>query len=402
MTARPYRPVDACPVCREPAGPGVFSAARVPVLCNVLLDSAAEARRAPTGAVDLVLCPSCGLLWNAAFDESVVEYSPAYENSLHFSPRFQSFATELAADLVQRHGLAGRTVVEVGSGKGDFLALLCDAGAGRGIGYDPSYAGETPPRPDLRFEPAMFPVGAFPDADYVCARHVFEHLSEPAQVLGGIRAAIPAGRLVGFYVEVPDGTYLLRELALWDVIYEHPLHFTAPALRRLFADAGLAVTRIGTSFGGQYLAAEGSTERPAAAAGAGDPGGGADTAEVAALGRLAASFRDDAAALRAAWERRLGELAGAGPVALWGAGSKGVSFLATVEAAGEVAAVVDLNPRKHGRHVPGGGQEVVAPAALVRLRPRTVVVLNPVYREEIAAMLGDLGVDADVVTDPAP
>ena len=67
-----------------------------------------------------------------------------------------------------------------------------------------------------------------------------------------------------------------------------------------------------------------------------------------------------------------------------------------------VAAVVDLNPRKHGRHVPIGGQEVVAPAALAQLRPRAVVVLNPVYREEIAAMLADLGVDADVVTDPRP
>ena len=378
-------------MCDGPAGDSVFSADRVPVLCNVLLPTAEEARRAPTGAVDLVLCPACGLLWNAAFDESVVEYSPAYENSLHFSPRFQEYATELAAGLVERHALAGRAVLEVGSGKGDFLAMLCDAGAGRGIGYDPTYEGETPARPQLRFEATLFPTKEFPDADLVCARHVFEHLSAPTAVLGDIRAAIPPHRTVGFYVEVPDGTYLLREVALWDVIYEHPLHFTAPALARLFADAGLVVTRLGTSFGGQYLAVEASTDATPSTAVDVSP-------DPAALEGLAAAFRDRASRLRAGWAGRLAELATRGPVALWGAGSKGVSFLATVEGAGDVAAVVDVNPRKHGRHVPVTGHEVVGPETLVSLRPRSVVVLNPVYRDEIAAMLAGLGVDAEVVT----
>jgi SAM-dependent methyltransferase len=393
VTGRRYRPLDRCPVCGEPAGDTVFSAERVPVLCNVLLPTAEEARRAPTGAVDLVLCPACGLLWNASFDESIVQYSPAYENSLHFSPRFQEFATELAADLVERHGLAGRTVLEIGSGKGDFLAMLCDAGAGRGIGYDPSYAGEAPARPELHFERALLPTRDFPDADLVCARHVFEHLSSPARVLGDLCAAIPPGRAVGFYVEVPDGAHLLRRIALWDLIYEHPLHFTAPALARLMADAGLSVTRLATPFGGQYLAVEASTGgAPPAPVDAGP--------DLAELAGTAAAFVDRAAALRAGWSERLADLAGRGPVALWGAGSKGVSFLATVEGTGDVAAVVDVNPRKHGRHVPVTGQEVVGPEALAPLRPRAVVVLNPLYRDEIGAMLSRLGVDAEVVTEP--
>lgn len=387
-------PLDRCPVCGEPAGDTVFSADRVPVLCNVLLPTAEEARRAPTGAVDLVLCPACGLLWNASFDESIVEYSPAYENSLHFSPRFQEFATELAAGLVERHRLAGRTVIEIGSGKGDFLAMLCDAGAGRGIGYDPSYAGETPVRPELHFEPALFPTRDFPDADLVCARHVFEHLPSPARFLADLCASVPPGRAVGFYVEVPDGAHLLRRIALWDVIYEHPLHFTAPALTRLMADAGLSVTRLGTPFGGQYLAVEASTA--AAPSAAIDPG-----PDPTALAGMAAAFRDHAAALRAGWSERLADLAGRGPVALWGAGSKGVSFLATVEGAGDIAAVVDVNSRKHGRHVPVTGQEVVGPEALVPLRPRAVVVLNPLYRDEIGAMLSGIGVDAEVVVEPS-
>lgn len=379
-------------MCGAPAGDTVFAADAVPVLCNALHGSAEEARQVAVGAVDLVLCPSCGLLWNAAFDEAIVEYTPAYENSLHFSPEFQRFATALAADLVERRGLTGRTVVEVGSGKGDFLAMLCDAGAGLGIGFDPSYSGETPARPDLRFEPTLFPEESFPDADFVCARHVFEHLPAPARVLERIRAAIPPDRQVGFYVEVPDGTYLLREIALWDVIYEHPLHYTAPALARLFEDAGLAVTRIAPSFGGQYLAAEGTTGPARSSAAAGG--------DVAGLAPLAAAFRDRAAGLRTAWSALVDQLAAEGPVALWGAGSKGVSFLASVPGAGAIEAVVDVNPRKHGRYLPVSGRRVVPPTVLCELRPRAVVVLNPAYREEIAGMLAHHGVDAELVTEP--
>lgn len=393
--SRPYRALANCPVCGEGAGDTVFAAERVPVLCNVLFATAAEALDAETGSVDLVLCHSCGLLWNAAFDEAAIEYSPAYENSLHFSPRFQEFATGLAADLVRRNGLAGRTVLEVGSGKGDFLALLCDAGAARGIGYDPTYAGDTPERVDLRFTASLFPEEDFPDADFVCARHVFEHLCAPARVLANIRAAIPPHRPVGFYIEVPDGTYLLSEVALWDVIYEHPLHFTAPAMERLFAGAGLGVTRIATSFGDQYLSVEGST---VVGDGRNPPPGGDG---LAGLAGLAATFGGRAADLRGRWSARLAHLCERGPVVLWGAGSKGVSFLATVPGAGEIAAIVDINPRKRGRYVPMTGHRVVAPGDLATIRPVAVVLLNPIYRAEVAATLDTVGIRTALVTDPA-
>ena len=63
----------------------------VPVFCNSLWPTAAEARSAPVGDVELCYSPVTGYLWNRAFDPELVAYSPAYENSLHHSPRFQDF-----------------------------------------------------------------------------------------------------------------------------------------------------------------------------------------------------------------------------------------------------------------------------------------------------------------------
>src|SRR5690606_10613893 len=80
----------------------------------------------------------------------------------------------------------------------------------------------------------------------------------------------------------------------------------------------------------------------------------------------------------------------AGPVVVWGAGSKGVSFLTMVEGTDRVRAAVDINPHKRGRHVPVSGHPVVAPADLVNDPPATVIVLNPNYVDEIHEQLAEL------------
>jgi hypothetical protein len=58
---------------------------------------------------------------------------------------------------------------------------------------------------------------------------------------------------------------------------------------------------------------------------------------------------------------------------------------------------VDVNPNLHGRYMAGIGRQVVPPAFLVQYRPHLVVVMNPVYTEEIRAMLGELGLSPTLV-----
>ena len=100
---------------------------------------------------------------------------------------------------------------------------------------------------------------------------------------------------------------------------------------------------------------------------------------------------------RALWLRRLGGAYDRGEVvAMWGAGSKGVGFLAALGEVRGISCVVDVNPAKHGMFMPGTGHEIVAPAALVDLDPDLVVVMNPAYENEIRATLADLGVRATV------
>lgn len=382
---------DACLLCGGGPLLPVLSIPGVPALCNALYGDAALARRAPRGPVDLRICPSCGGARNVAFDPALVTYSAEYENSLHFSPSFQSFAVGLAERLAAAYGLAGGTVLEIGCGKGEFLGLLCEVAGCTGVGYDPTYEGGAADGP-FTVERTTFPTAPGQlSAGLVVCRHVLEHLDDPRAVLTTLRTALGEGSTTPAYFEVPDGSYMFAAPALWDVIYEHPWYYTAPALRHLFGSCGFAVTATSPTFGGQYL----SVDVRAAAGGTAPAVPGHEVvAVVDAATRFGRSF-DDAVAR---WSDELSRRAAAGqPVVLWGAGSKGVTFLNVVpEAAGDVVAAIDVNPRKHGRYVAGSGHRIIGPAELAGVDPAVVVVMNPMYRDEIAGQLEAAGVRASV------
>ena len=69
----------------------------------------------------------------------------------------------------------------------------------------------------------------------------------------------------------------------------------------------------------------------------------------------------------------------------------------TATCGSQVAAVIDLNERKQGCHVAGTAQRISSPEMLRELAIDTVLVMNPNYREEIAAQLRDLGLRCELL-----
>src|SRR5512138_2847282 len=117
-----------CPICQSTRVRAILEIPQIPVLCNVLYDNRTDALAAARGDVQLTFCETCGHLYNREVDRTWIDYNVQYENSLHFSPLFQKYATWLAHYLVDQYNLRGKNIVEIGSGKGDFLRLLCEYG----------------------------------------------------------------------------------------------------------------------------------------------------------------------------------------------------------------------------------------------------------------------------------
>jgi hypothetical protein len=245
----------ACPVCGNAATVEMIRIAGMPLHCNLLWDSREGALNCPKGDIHLTACPGCDHVFNPAFDPARMEYTGRYENSLFFSPQFQSYAGSLAEGLVRRHDLHGKDIIEIGSGKGDFLKLLCRLGDNRGVGFDPSYDPALDPDPPagIRFVRDFYGE-RYSDyaADLICCRHVLEHIAEPARFLSLLRNAIGA-RASKVFFEVPNGLYSFLDLGIWDLIYEHVSYFTESSLTTVFRNAGFQVLNTGVEYDNQFL-----------------------------------------------------------------------------------------------------------------------------------------------------
>src|SRR6478735_10780950 len=173
-----------CNVCESERTSTVTDTGEVPIFCNQLCKTKADAVGAPRAVIRLSACESCGHVYNSVFDASLLSYSPEYENSLHFSAHFQKYAESLATELVHRYGLTGKRIVEIGCGRGDFLASLCRGGKNVGLGFDMSYPPDEPPlSKSISVSPTSYGrAQSSLDPDLVCMRHVLEHVAEPAEL----------------------------------------------------------------------------------------------------------------------------------------------------------------------------------------------------------------------------
>ncbi|NJN67959.1 MAG: class I SAM-dependent methyltransferase [Chloroflexaceae bacterium] len=384
---------NQCPVCQADEPVPVVHLDRIPVLCNVLCSTREAALNIPRGDVKLAFCPNCGHVWNTAFEPALMEYTPAYENSLHFSPTFQSYARSLAERLIGQHHLHHKDLVEIGCGQGDFLRMLCALGNNRGVGFDPGYL--PPPngaQPDerVRIVPDSYSAryASYP-ADLICCRQVLEHIQAPGDMLQSVRRAAGHRLDTVIFFEVPNALFTLRDLSIYDIIYEHSSYFSAGSLAYVFAAQGFHVREVREEFNGQFL----SITAQVAHDGESPP-----RSRWNGLEQMAADVQSFTAHYRqktGEWNERLETWVRAGrKVVVWGGGSKGTMFLNTLRTQGCIEYVVDINPRKQGRYVAGAGQQIVPPDFLRTYHPDVVIVMNPVYQDEIRQTIEHLGVPA--------
>lgn len=385
----------ACPCCGGTATEVLYSVPSVPVHSCVLLDTPAAARSFPRRDLELAFCDDCGFTFNHIFDEALMRYSTDFEESQHFSDTFNRFAKQLATEIAVRCQTSGKRVLEIGCGKGEFLAELCEVGNAKGVGIDPGYRADTGRAgASARLEFIIDHFGPrYADlvADIVLCRHTLEHISPVSRFIADIREMIGTRDDTWVVFETPDFKRVLEEAAFWDIYYEHCSYFSPSAHAHLFREQDFEVTDLDLVYSSQYIVqyarpARGRTGRHLPLEGDRDE-----------LRELASTFGKRVRSIQSHWQQRIGEAHAAGRrVVLWGGGSKAVSFLTTLGLGEEVQAAVDINPYKQGKFTPGSGHPVIAPGALIERPPDMVVVMNPIYVGEVRKALASLELYPDI------
>jgi SAM-dependent methyltransferase len=382
-----------CHACGSANLTAFFDLTGVPVNSCLMVDSREEALRFPTGDLRLAFCKDCGFIFNLLFNVESITYSAAYEETQGCSPRFNEFARSLAQRLIDDYGIRGKHVLEIGCGKGEFLAMICELGGNTGTGIDPAYV------PGRLSEHAQSRIEFITDfysekyshltGDVVCCRHTLEHIAPVREFVQMVRRSIGDRHDTLVFFEVPDVSRVLRENAFWDIYYEHCTYFSLGSLGRLFRACGFEILKLYKDFDDQYLLLEAR------------PSPRADQAPVRAeedIATLAAEVTEFQGSIQRKFAQMKSDLEGlvrsGQKVVVWGSGSKAVAYLSTLKIRDEIEYIVDINPVKHGKFLAGTGHEIVAPEFLQSYRPDVVILMNPIYYDEVQRHLDSMGVPA--------
>lgn len=342
----------------------------------------------------LCRCDACSLLQLAEAVDPRFLFGVDYPYFSSASSTWLDRCRAHAASLVERFDLGPRSlVVEIASNDGYLLRNFVRAGVPV-LGVDPAPAPvEQACRDGITtrcdfFDGALGAAMAAEgvDADVVIANNVLAHVPDPVDFIAGVSAILkPGGVLV---VETGYAADLVNECVFDTVYHQHQSYFSLATLTRLLSIHGLSpfdAERVPTQGGSLRVYA--GRDRP-------------PTHRLVALQRTESRveledsdtlerFADHARQrARQIHEQILARVRSGGRVVAYGAAAKGTTLLHFCRLdSSMIDYVVDRNPFKQGKRMPGCGLTIHDPERLLADPPDYVLLLPWNLCEEVAVQL---------------
>ena len=389
-----------CRHCGTPLTVPVLDLGRAPP-SNAYRDAADLARPEPHLPLRLLACDACWLVQIADDLPSDALFAPDYAYFSSFSASWLAHAERYVAEMTTRFDLGpSSSVCEIASNDGYLLQYVARAGIPC-WGVEPTASTAAAARArGIETVEAFFGrdlarrlAAEGRTADLMVANNVLAHVPDIDDFVAGFPLVLkPTGVATFEFPSVVD----MVEQGQFDIAYHE--HYSYPSLTtvvRVFAAAGLHVFDVeefptqGGSLRIYATRADGPARpaTPAVAALLADEAA-RGVASPAFYGRLQAraeAIRDGLRAFLEAAKAR-GET-----VAAYGAAAKGNTLLNFAGIGPDLLPfVVDRNPAKQGRFLPGSHIPVRDEAALWAARPDHVLILPWNLRDEIAGQLAGI------------
>jgi 2-polyprenyl-3-methyl-5-hydroxy-6-metoxy-1,4-benzoquinol methylase len=334
----------------------------------------------------VLVCEQCWLAQTEDFSQAHELFDADYAYFSGFSSSWLAHSERYVADMEARFGLnASSHVVEVAANDGYLLQYV----QARGIpctGVEPTASTAAAARAKgIAIVQAFFGVRLAQElvsqgkqADLTTANNVLAHVPDINDFVAGFTRLLKPEGVATF--EFPHLLRLIDENQFDTIYHEHFSYLSLTAVERIFAANGLAVFDVEEhpTHGGslRVYAQRADTGGRAAslrvaelltqeeAAGLGRPGG------YAGFQARAERVKDDFLAFLLE-AKRAGK-----KVAAYGAAAKGNTLMNFAGVRPDlIAYVVDRNPVKQGKYMPGSRIAIVAEARLAETRPDYVVIL---------------------------
>ena len=310
-------------------------------------------------------CSLCGLI---QLDNKPVPYYRDVIRATSVSGEMKKFRTEQFRRFVKKYGLAGKKILEIGCGRGDYLSIMSETKAiSYGLENSKSAVeyctknGLKAIRGFIDNESYRIKEGPF-DGFYIMS--FLEHLPDLRTLMSGIRNNLKK-EAVGL-IEVPNFDMMLRKKLYAEIIIDHLFYFTGNTLRRFLSHNGFDVLELKPVWHDFILSA-------------------------VVRKRTAVDMKDAAFYFKKLKQdinayidsiRRMG-----GKVAIWGAGHQAFTVMSLCKLTGKIEYVVDSAPFKQGKFTPATHIPIVAPGMLAKKPVNAVMVMAGSYSNEITGII---------------
>ena len=306
-------------------------------------------------------CGGCGLV---QLNNDPVPYYKEVIRAASFSDEMKSFRLEQFENFVKKYSLEGKTMIEIGCGRGEYLSLMKKAGlkvfgleyaekslkqcVNDGLKVFRGYIEDD----DYRIKKAPY------DAFFIL--NFLEHLPNINSVLRGIGNNLK-DEAVGI-IEVPNFEMILRKKLFFEFVRDHLFYFTKDTLETALKLNGFEVIESEVVWHEYIISAVVRKRR-----------------------RLSGdNFYQCQKNLKSVIDEYFGKYK---KVAVWGAGHEALAVISMMGLSGKIKYVVDSAIFKQGKYTPAAHVPILSPETLNLDPVEAVIVMAASYSDEVARIL---------------
>ena len=376
-----------CYLCKSTAIKDFFKMPPVPTQDGLMCNSLENALNITKESILLRYCKNCGFIGNESHTATNINFDN-YDFSNDYSPLFGEYVNRLCDDLIERYDLRNKTILDVGCGDGFFLEKICKKGNNKGIGIDSGFnhsKRKNTKNLDIQFIQDYYSE-KYKDlkVDFIACRLVIDLLSEPIPFLKMMRKNLEKQANTIVFFEVPNAAYTFNKNVIWNVVYEHRSWFTKESLILFFEVCGFEVLHVNTLWNDEFLGIAAIPKFSKIATNITSPN--------EQLNQLIANFNNNFTNCIAECKTKIEQIKKSNTRCIaWAAGARAVSFFNLFDLKELIPFIVDINVMRHGKYLPGSGQQIVNPAFIMDYQPELIIITNPTYATEIKEQVWGTG-----------
>ncbi|WP_286239991.1 class I SAM-dependent methyltransferase [Neptuniibacter halophilus] len=311
-------------------------------------------------AEDLKVCQclTCGLV---QLDCEPVAYFQEVIRAAAFSDEMKAFRLKQFARFIEAYQLAGKRILEVGAGAGEYLDLMQEQGvdawgieAGVGAGHHPRIS-----KSYLDSDSKL--LDGAPYDGFFCLNFL-EHMPDLKGSLRAIASNLKPGA-TGL-IEVPNFDMILEKKLFSEFIRDHLFYFTETTLVTLLQQTGFEVLSCKPVWHDYSLSAIVKKR---------------STINLTPLINAKSQIERSVDSFTRQFRQK--------EIVIWGAGHQALAVINMLQLKHKVACVVDSATFKQNKYTPGSHIPIYSPQRIHGEEIKAVIVMAASYSDEVAAIL---------------